>query len=397
MKPAELHPLTAALQIARWEFRRYFKLKQQLLGLVIMIVLGGVVFGVMRLSAGSPASVAHVAVLAPPGMSLPEEAAGVRFLARADDTPTSLLEALERREIDGLLQLNADFSGELTLQREREWIADVREVLSMLRRDAARENARIEASVLEEVLAPAALDVVVRDGGSGRRIYSFIIAGVLMMIVIMAALGTIFASITGEKQIRVTEQVLSAIPPQTWMDGKILGVTAVSLASVFITASGFLLLALGLRLAGIGFPLPLALADNGTLIYLALFALMGVFFWLSFLAAIAAIIDDPQTSPRGGFMMIPMLSSGLAFFGIANPDSTLLRMLSLFPPSAPTAMPARLILSEVHWFEPVLALVLLAAAAWLMRLAAGRIFRTAMLMYGKEPSWREIRRWVMER
>jgi hypothetical protein len=34
------------------------------------------------------------------------------------------------------------------------------------------------------------------------------------------------------------------------------------------------------------------------------------------------------------------------------------------------------------------------AAVLLLRLAAGRVFRIAMLMYGKEPTWSEVRRWA---
>ena len=43
-----------------------------------------------------------------------------------------------------------------------------------------------------------------------------------------------------------------------------------------------------------------------------------------------------------------------------------------------------------------LALVLLAAAAWFFRRAAGKIFGTAVLMSGKELTVREVWRWTRE-
>lgn len=397
MSPAAMSPVTAALHVARWEFLRYFKLRQQLIGLLIMAMAGGGVWGVMRLSEGSAPPVADVAVVSAPAIPLPDEQGGFRFTRGTEDALGRLLPALERGEIDGVLRLNADYSGELTVQRESGWIPGLQETLTALRREAVLEREGISASTWQDVRTPAVLDVVAREGARRGGVLSFMVAGVLMLLAIMAAMGTIFASITGEKQLRVTEQVLSAISPQAWMDGKILGIAAVSLTSVLITAGGFVLLALVLHLAGVGIPVPLALGNVGTLIYLTLFAVAGLFFWLSFLAAVAAIIDDPQTSTRGAMLMLPMLSSGLAFLALRDADSTLVRVLALLPPTAPTAMPARLILGDVRPLEPMLALVLLAAAAVLMRLAAGRIFRTAMLMYGKEPSWREIRRWVVER
>jgi ABC-2 type transport system permease protein len=50
----------------------------------------------------------------------------------------------------------------------------------------------------------------------------------------------------------------------------------------------------------------------------------------------------------------------------------------------------------VAWWEVPLALVLLVAAIWIFRRAAGKIFAVGMLMYGKEPSVREIWRWARE-
>jgi hypothetical protein len=35
-------------------------------------------------------------------------------------------------------------------------------------------------------------------------------------------------------------------------------------------------------------------------------------------------------------------------------------------------------------------------AVWLMRRAAGKVFHLGMLMYGKEPTWAEVRRWMRE-
>ena len=70
--------------------------------------------------------------------------------------------------------------------------------------------------------------------------------------------------------------------------------------------------------------------------------------------------------------------------------------LALLPATATSAMPARMLGGDVAPATIALSLALLAAGALLLRIAAGRIFRTAMLMYGKEPTWSEIRRWVME-
>ncbi|MFO7656979.1 MAG: hypothetical protein R6W78_07920 [Bacteroidales bacterium] len=41
-----------------------------------------------------------------------------------------------------------------------------------------------------------------------------------------------FTAITSEKQLKITEQIVSAISPQVWMDGKIFGITLTGISSM---------------------------------------------------------------------------------------------------------------------------------------------------------------------
>ena len=51
-------------------------------------------------------------------------------------------------------------------------------------------------------------------------------------------------------------------------------------------------------------------------------------------------------------------------------------------------------LTTVPIWEMLLSLALLIGAVALMRRAAGKIFGMGILMYGKEPTWTEMLRWV---
>lgn len=90
--------------------------------------------------------------------------------------------------------------------------------------------------------------------------------------------------------------------------------------------------------------------------------------------------------------MLPILPLALAFVLLKTPDALFMRLLGLFPLTSPTVLSGRLVLGEVAWWEFPLAIVLLLGAISLMRRAAGKIFSLGILMYGKEPSWGEIRR-----
>ena len=94
-------------------------------------------------------------------------------------------------------------------------------------------------------------------------------------------------------------------------------------------------------------------------------------------------------------MFVPVLCIGLAsWIVLRDPDSAVARGLALFPLTSGPALPVRAMLSRVGAAEMIVSLVLLCATIWLVRRAAGRIFEIGMLMYGKEPSLREIARWA---
>jgi ABC-2 type transport system permease protein len=80
---------------------------------------------------------------------------------------------------------------------------------------------------------------------------------------------------------------------------------------------------------------------------------------------------------------------------MSNPTSQLARVMSLLPFSSPILMPLRMAITDVSPLEVGVSILLLAAgcvgATWL----AARIYRVGLLMYGKRPSLRELRRWIM--
>src|SRR5690606_18424151 len=79
--------------------------------------------------------------------------------------------------------------------------------------------------------------------GAGERLAA-IVAVFLIIGGTMTAMGYVFASITADKQNRVTEQIISAVTPQQWMDGKLLGLSAITAVSLLVTIMAFATLAL---------------------------------------------------------------------------------------------------------------------------------------------------------
>ena len=75
-------------------------------------------------------------------------------------------------------------------------------------------------------------------------------------------------------------------------------------------------------------------------------------------------------------------------------DGTVATVLSMVPFSAPIMMPLRLGLADVPTRQVVVSVGVLSLTTVACLMAAGRVYRTALLMYGKRPSLAEITRWM---
>jgi len=384
-------------EVARWEFRRYVKLKQQIVGLAFFVLLmfGGALLGRM----GSEPSALEVAVVGSEGLSaLPETSGRFHFSPHPDSALPSLEAALGDRELDAILVLEGEGRGTLRVRQSPGWLPDLEQELTQAVGMERIGRMGLEADALGALFAPFDLEVeaVAPRAGTTERIAAFAALG-LTLLGIFSGIGYIFSSVTGEKQNRLSEQVISAIAHQTWIDGKILGLSAVSaVAVVNALIGGAIFWVGGSFLWGWSLALPGGIERPELLLAALVFVVAGFLFWFALMTAVAAIMEDPHTSNRTQFMFLPTLPLIPAFMAVSDPGALWIRVLGILPPTSGAVMPVRLLVTDVPLWEVVVAGVLLVLAIWLMSRIAGRVFRLGMLMYGKEPSWAEVRKWLAD-
>jgi len=379
--------------VAGWEFRRYFKWKDQILGLVVFLAISGLALGA-GLVVRSRGSTVRVAVSDVELAPLPD--GRLRFEAA---TPADSLR-LREGTIHGMLRRTGSDAFVLNVRREPTWRPELERVLAAHLQRERLQASGVSSDLLTQLLAPPALDVRYPDGASARRgPGEKIVAGILtaiLLLTIFTSMAYLLTGITSEKQLRVTESVIAAISPQAWIDGKVLGLTAYALTTTLNMIAGSLLVALAARFAW-EFAIPQAAVRPAVLAGLLIFCVLGLLLWNSFFAAIAATIDDPNTSARSSFMLLPMLPVALCAPVLRDPDSLLSRGLALFPLTSVPAMPARMVVTDPAIREILLSAAFLVLAIGGVRRAAGHIFEIGMLMYGKEPTVREMLRWARRR
>lgn len=392
--------LRLVLEVARWEFRRFFKIKDFIVSLLVLAFIAGAVWGGAWLMWGK-AERARIAIVNAEILALgvsPDP--GFEFVNSQSEEQAALRESIAKAELDGLLIIKSVDEAELVVSREVLWQAKLADLLTSARLRVRLAEANLQSSEFAELQKPVTVSTTYATPGNisttTERAYAGGLIGV-MMLAIASCYMYQFTAITGEKHLHVTEQIVSAISPQVWMDGKIIGISVLGVVTVLIYGGlAFGASVLLFWLSGLDFMHLLLLVRPSLMISLLTLVLLGILFWNCFFAAIAATIDDPVTSSRGVYMFLSFLPVTFAAGAITTPDSTLMKALGLFPVTSPAVLSVRLVRTEVAAWEILVAVGLLVGSIWALRWTAGKIFRVAMLMYGKEPGLAEIGRWLRE-
>ena len=94
-------------------------------------------------------------------------------------------------------------------------------------------------------------------------------------------------------------------------------------------------------------------------------------------------------------MMLPF--SPFLFIGpvISDPSGFWAQLGSYIPFTSPGVLILRLsLLEEWPWVEIIIAILILAVSVWIFMKVAGKIFKTGILMYGKNATPGEIWKWI---
>ena len=385
-------------EVAKWEFKRWFKIKDQLIGILIALLSCFLFFGGETLFKKFADNEKEIAVINNSGIQLElDKVNNIKISLKEDSELDSLKQELLEKNIEGILIINDFDNVELITNKEPRWLTPLKEALTLKRQQIKIKEANISPEHLKEIFSQADIKVnytvpLKVKSTFGEKLAAGIFIGI-MFLGNFIGLGLLFTAITGEKQTRITEVIVAAISAQTWMDGKILGISFFSLVALIVNSFSVVLFFVLSGLLGSGWSIPIVITNPVLICCLFIFSLAGFFFWNTFFSAVAATIADPNSSTRGTFMFLPVVPTAIAFLGFSNPDNMAMKILTFFPPTSVPVISVRMVLSEVNAVEIIISFLLLILSTWYLRKIAGKIFAVSMLLYGKEPTWREIFKW----
>lgn len=239
-------------------------------------------------------------------------------------------------------------------------------------------------------------------GGSGTIgvIFALTIAMTLYLTIFIHG-AAVMRGVLEEKQTRVAEVVLSSVPSDTLLMGKVLGIGGVGVTQLttwVVIATGMMYARTPL-LAKFGveadkFSLPEMNLTMGVVILLTF--LLGFLFYAALFAAVGAVVSTEQDAQQAQMPVVLLLVLTISTVQgiLTNPDGTMAKVLTIIPFSSPIILPLRLSLTPIELGDEIVSLVLLALAAIAATLGASRLYRVGILMYGKRPSLREAWRWM---
>ena len=239
-------------------------------------------------------------------------------------------------------------------------------------------------------------------GGLVNLFFGYAIAFLLYMMIALYG-QNILRGVMEEKTTRVAEVVVSSVRTDTLLAGKVLGVGSVALTQVFVWIAigvtlynqrGALLMKLGVPAEAAVTKLPTV--DPGVGIALLLFFIFGFIFYAALFAAVGAMVNNQEDAQQAAMPVMLLLITSIVFMNptLLNPSSTMAKVTSWLPWSAPILMPLRMAMSSVPWSEVIAVLIGVALSCAVAIWVSARIYRVGLLMYGKRPTVGELVRWV---
>lgn len=257
------------------------------------------------------------------------------------------------------------------------------EIIDFVRMDVSVQNIRLTESGSA-------------DGDASGQQGIAIFFNILLYMSLLMVAAPAMAAVNEEKVSRVVEVVLSSVSPAELMAGKIVGSAIAGFTQMFIWLIPVILVASG--------SVPLLLAFNDLEIQLGFFMLVyflvnylfGVVTFLSIFSAFGAMFDNPQDAQSSMFpvMLLIIVPFFLAFSVVNNPTSMLGIVGSMLPFFSILVMPARMVLIDVPFWQFIVAVLVNLVTLYFVVLLCGKIYRFTILMTGKNPSWKEIYKWM---
>lgn len=223
------------------------------------------------------------------------------------------------------------------------------------------------------------------------EVFGVAYASVLILFILILGTGQILVrGLVEEKSNRIMEILVSSCSPFELMMGKLIGLSGLGIvqAAVWSAFGVGAVIYFGTSVSALG-NIPLVIV----------FMLFGYLLYASLLLGLGSITTTDQeaqqiTSYVSLLLVVPMTMLTVV---LQNPNSTLAKIMSFIPFTAPTIMAMRISIQLPPIWEIVTSLTILLVSTVIITYFAAKIFRLAILVYGKRPTLPEVLAFLKEK
>jgi ABC-2 type transport system permease protein len=287
-----------------------------------------------------------------------------------------------------------DFSMESKLKR----------VLQVIKAEIVVKDFGLTAEQRTKLNAPVIVETVqVQEGTSGKTesqmAVAYVLVYALLFLLYMTVIGygnMVATEITAEKSSRVMEVLISSVSPLKQMFGKIIGICLLGLVQIavfVVVGAANMLMPHNKEMIG---ELNISLGDIqlSLLGYFIIFYLLGYFIYATIFAAVGSLVSRTEEVGQAimPVMFLIIAAFMIAMFGLQSPNAPFVVAMSFVPFFSPLIMFLRIGMSDPAWWEVWLSIGVTAATMFLLGWLAAKMYRVGVLMYGKRPSFKELRK-----
>ncbi|WP_339270177.1 ABC transporter permease [Paenibacillus sp. FSL K6-1330] len=242
------------------------------------------------------------------------------------------------------------------------------------------------------------------DGASGEKegaseVINYIVVYALIILFFFTLMGTgnmIASEVTTEKSSRIMEILITSVSPLSQMFGKVIGMFLLGLSQ--IAAFGVVVVVNLILPHNIDtlkdMNLDLTAIDPMLLVFGLIFYILGYFLYAMLYAAIGSIVSRTEDLGQAvmPITMLSLVAFYIAIFSLNAPNSMLMKVSTYIPFISPTTILVRIGLGSIPFWEILLSLAILIVSILVFGWLAAKIYRTGVLMYGKRPTFKELRK-----
>ena len=218
------------------------------------------------------------------------------------------------------------------------------------------------------------------------------IVGVLLFMILILTTGqSLVRGLVEEKSNRIMEILVGAVTPTELMWGKLLGLGVLGLTQAFSWVLLAVVVALPLTGAGM-IPEGMIVQMLEPLPLVALYLTLGYFFFAALYIGMGSLVTTEQEAQLvTQYLTIPFVAP-IALFTVMlqDPNAAWVEAVSYIPILTPSIMMMRVVGTPPPAGTIVGTTLLLIVSTIAVTWGAAKIFRTAILLYGKRPTVREV-------